>query len=189
MLKSLFAAAGSVALIAGGTVAQQGSSPPDVAMEEPAPLQADERKRSTEYGADQYGRQDAQSAELENISTKGDAEAFAKSAFKSADANADAKVEREEFARYVKSKTSSEEGAQTPSSSGDAARAAGAAQAKADAAFEDISAGDGSISEEEMVNSVVDDFETADANADDELDDAERRQFAALVMNEDASSL
>ena len=116
------------------------------------------------------------------VTTRTDAEIYAASEFKQADLDRNGSVDENEFIAYAAAKAPLEDApaggmaALEGEPEGDAA-----GPASAEEQFAEISKGDDAITETDMVEARVADFEAADANKDDVLDDAERAQFASLV--------
>ena len=116
------------------------------------------------------------------VTTRTDAELYAASEFRQADLDRNGAVDENEFIAYAAVKAPLED-----APSGDMTALDGepegdaAGPANAEDQFAELSKGDGAITETDMVEARVADFEAADANEDEMLDDAERAQFALLV--------
>ncbi len=125
------------------------------------------------------------------VNTRSDAELFAKSEFKQADLNSDGKVDESEFVAYASVRAplpSTAPSVALSTATGEAPVADTTADAgTAEDQFAELSNGGESISETEMVNARVEQFEAADADGDERLDTQERIQFAALTKLKTAS--
>lgn len=120
------------------------------------------------------------------VTTRTDAELYAASEFKQADLDQNGSVDENEFIAYAAVKAPLEDAPAGDMADGMAAlegepEGDAAGPASAEEQFAEISKGDDAITETDMVEARVADFEAADANKDDVLDDAERAQFASLV--------
>lgn len=134
---------------------------------------------------------EAQILDPTQVSTKEDARAFAESEFKQADINRDGSIDKEEFLAYaVISAPMEDSAAEAPdtgamddpaAAEGEGDMAAADEPADAEEQFAEISNGDQTISETEMVEARVEQFEEADSNGDEQLDPEERKAFVKLA--------
>lgn len=115
------------------------------------------------------------------VTTRDDAKLFAKSEFAQADLNGDGSVDEGEFVAYASVRTSSAAPSAGQSAEGDAAAPVETDSATAEQQFAEISNGDETISETELAEARVKQFDEADADDDETLDSEERTQFASLT--------
>ena len=126
------------------------------------------------------------------VVTRDEAKLYAESEFLQADQNDDGTVDQAEFVAYAAARAPindpalsipdeaiDTEGATPPATAGMEAKAETATTAEEQ--FAEISKGDEAISHDELVEARVAQFDEADQNKDEALDDAERQQFAALA--------
>ncbi len=126
------------------------------------------------------------------VVTRDEAKLYAESEFLQADQNDDGNVDQAEFIAYAAARAPindpalsipdeviDTEGATPPATAGMEAKAETATTAEEQ--FAEISKGDETISHDELVEARVAQFDEADQNKDEALDDAERQQFAALA--------
>ena len=127
---------------------------------------------------------EASIVDASQVQTRDEAKLFAESEFMQADLNADGKIDKSEFLAYASVHTPINDPALTPTDEmADAGEVAEAPKAEitADQAFAEISKGDEAISETEMVETRIAQFDEADADKDEKLNESERQQFASLT--------
>lgn len=113
--------------------------------------------------------------DAKQVATRDEAKLFAESEFAQADQNADGKVDRDEFIAYATVR------APLPAMTAEADEMAAADATTAEDQFAEMSNGDEEISETELVDTRVAQFDEADQNGDETLDENERVQFAELT--------
>ncbi len=122
--------------------------------------------------------------DAKQVGTRDEAELFAKSEFMQADLDRDGMLDEGEFLAYatVRAPMSNKAAETAKEKASDKAQAP--AEAKVESAeeeFAEISNGDEEISETELVEKRVAQFDEADADDDEELDATERVQFAQMT--------
>ncbi|MBI1391099.1 MAG: hypothetical protein GC152_00010 [Alphaproteobacteria bacterium] len=206
MLRSIYAGASAIALLTAAACAQEqeneyaaepqeteapaqyGDEPAESAPDAPAP-DADAAEiglDSAREGFEETVMEDAAVNDadddivtLADVRTIDDARAYAEDQFDAADANGDDSLDGAEFRSLAS--LGADDAIETESlAEADPAVNAGA-ETTSDAQFALISKGDGAISRDDLVEARSADFDLADANGDDQLDEAELRRFTALV--------
>ena len=132
--------------------------------------------------------QPAKILDAAHVTTIADAKAFAEAEFAQVDLDTDGSISKEEFLAYAAAKVAPvEETAEVtaPVQASAEVEAEGDAEAvaeiTADAQFVELAKGDEALTKEELLEARLAGFKTADVNADETLDDAERLVFAALT--------
>ncbi len=135
---------------------------------------------------------DAQILDAAQVETKDEAKLFAEAEFKQADINQDGKVDKNEFLAYAVIRAPlpnpDMEGLDEPSIAESDEVASMEQPESAEEQFAEISNGDEVISESEMVESRIAQFDEADTNDDEALDETERDTFIKLSQLKPASS-
>lgn len=126
------------------------------------------------------------------VETRDEAKLYAESEFLQADQNDDGKLDQSEFVAYAAARAPLNDPALSiPDEVMETEKATPPATASAEASvkepataeeqFAEISKGDEAISHDELVETRVAQFDEADQNDDEALDETERMQFAALT--------
>ncbi|WP_411818258.1 hypothetical protein [Hyphococcus sp. DH-69] len=118
------------------------------------------------------------------VETRDEAKLFAESEFAQADLDGDGQIDKSEFLAYASVHAPVNEPALTNEPRADHAAEIAEAPAQeksAEETFAEISNGDEAISETEMVETRVAQFDEADANDDEKLDEQESQQFASMT--------
>ena len=186
MIRTTLIGASAIALMATGAYAQvelpkQTKSEmevPEAAPQEPAPQTAANVSKTKEI------------LDAAQVMTRDEAKLFAESEFKRADLDRDGTVDKDEFIAYAtiraplkttEPSAAAESTAEAAAPAGDDAQAVAEAPATAEEEFAQISKDDEKISQNELAEVRVAQFDAADVNADEALDTEERMQFAALT--------
>lgn len=189
--------ASAIALIAGAAIAQDDAqTPPAETPDVAAQPEATAEEAPAMMMVEPIG------LDFQAVTTKDDARAFGEKEFKLADADQDGKVNKAEFVAYAATFFPA------PAAAADEAAGEGEAEMAADAEmtgegdidvpaeaeatapeelFAALSGGKETISEKQLVKARLDNFKQADANKDNQLDDAEKEAFTALVTGRKAS--
>ena len=167
MLRSIFTGASALALMTTAACAQEEITPDTTAQ----------------VDLESSVQMEPLVLDVAQVTTRDDAEAFAQNEFAQADLNQDGVIDENEFIAYaiikapIADSTINDTAQADIESQGDAD-----GPANAEEQFAALSKGDDTITETEIVEARVADFDTADVNDDEKLDDTERQQFAALTM-------
>lgn len=137
-------------------------------------------------------KSEAKILDAAQVNTRDEAKLYAESEFKQADINKDGSVDKNEFLAYAVIRAPIEdpmpEGVDEPVTVEGDETASTEEPANAEEQFAEISNGDEKISETEMIESRVAQFDEADTNDDAQLDPEERKQFIKLSQLKPSSS-
>jgi hypothetical protein len=186
MLRTILTAASVLALAAGAASAQNQSEELPVGTPEytePMP----ETTPSESMPADPAAVEPTASTapDITLVATPDDLTRHSEAEFQLADANADASLDQAEFSAYADmhlladASVVSDEGVV-----GEGDIDTGAQAVTSESLFADLAAGKESITKDEFLKARKASFDEADANDDDQLDETEKLQFAALVKGE-----
>ena len=139
---------------------------------------------ANEETAVQSAEEGATIVDATQVETRDDAKLYAESEFLLADLDQNGKVDKTEFLAYAAMHAPLADPLTEPSD-GASIHAEGDADVAADASaeeeFDKISKGDEEITEDHMVETRVAQFDEADVNDDEKLDETERQTFATLT--------
>jgi len=196
MYRSFFVSASALALITSVAFAQDNQAAPEAPPE--APIVND---TVMEIIADEANAHvltpPAAIIDVAQVTTRDDARLFAEAEFTQADLDLNGKISKEEFLAYAAAKAApainevdEATGAIEPhaasvkiESEGDADSMETAVETATtpEEQFAELANGDKKITKDELVESRIANFDEADVNNDETLDDEERQQFAALI--------
>jgi len=141
--------------------------------------------------------QPAEIIDVAQVTTRDDARLFAEAEFKQADLDLNGKISKDEFLAYAAAKVTlatndadEATGATEPQTASmgiepegdaDSIEAAAETAATPEEQFAELANGDKKITKDELIESRIANFDEADINKDEMLDDEERQQFAALT--------
>ncbi|WP_425408648.1 hypothetical protein [Hyphococcus sp.] len=199
MLRKTILSASTIALMTTAACAQENAQQ---AESQSAPAETVTQNAETSQPMDDAAHTTASTnikiLDASQVNTKNEAKLYAESEFRQADINQDGSIDRNEFLAYAVIRAPLEDpklkGTDQPVTAPEEPVveendvAAADEPANAEEQFAQISNGDDTISEAEMIDSRVAQFDAADADDDEQLNTDERKKFMKLAELKPSSS-